>query len=341
MAGYDAEDEPMTPTSLLTSAITTEGLVRTYDGVPAVDGLDLDIRQGEIYGFLGPNGAGKSTTVRMLCTLLAPTAGRAVVAGHDVAAEPGKVRLAIGVALQDAALDPKQTGVELLRLQGRLYGLSRGEIDQRLEELTELVDIGEALHKPISTYSGGMRRRLDLAAALVHNPEVLFLDEPTTGLDPVSRARVWDEVRRLNDELGMTIFLTTQYLEEADELADRVGIINAGRLVAEGTPEELKHNIGDDVIVARVDGDPAAALATLVDVDGVNAVDASGSEVVVTAANGAATIGPVAVALDNAGIALRDLTLRTPTLDDVFLELTGTHIRSDEGTDQDDEEITK
>jgi ABC-2 type transport system ATP-binding protein len=322
-------------------AITTEGLVRSFDGVAAVDGLDLDIRRGEIYGFLGPNGAGKSTTVRVLCTLLSPTSGRATVAGHDVASEAGAVRLAIGVALQEAALDPKQTGTELLRLQGRLYGLSRSEIDQRLEELAELVDIGDALSKPISTYSGGMRRRLDLAAALVHNPDVLFLDEPTTGLDPVSRVRVWDEVRRLNDELGMTIFLTTQYLEEADELADRVGIINTGRLVAEGTPDELKRSIGDDVIVARVDGDPAAALAALNKVDGVQGVDASGNEVVVTAANGAATIGPVAVALDSAGIALHDLTLRTPTLDDVFLELTGTRIRSDEGHDEENEEVTQ
>src|SRR5947208_4155685 len=288
------------------SAITTERLVRTFDGVSAVDGVDLDIGEGEIYGFLGPNGAGKSTTVRVLCTLLAPTAGRATVAGHDVATEPGQVRLRIGVALQDAALDPKQTGEELLRLQGRLYGLSRTEIDERLGHLMDLVDIGDAVRRPISTYSGGMRRRLDLAAALVHNPDVLFLDEPTTGLDPVSRVRVWDEVRRLNEELGMTIFLTTQYLEEADALADRVGIINAGRLVAEGTPTDLKRSIGDDVIVVRVHGDAAAAMASLADVDGVEAVDASGGEVVVTAANGAATSGPIAVALDGAGIALPD-----------------------------------
>ena len=254
----------------------------------------------EIYGFLGPNGAGKSTTVRVLCTLLAPTAGRASVAGHDVATEPGQVRLRIGVALQEAALDPKQTGEELLRLQGRLYGLSRREVEQRLAELKELVDIGDAVERPIGTYSGGMRRRLDLAAALVHNPDVLFLDEPTTGLDPVSRARVWEEVRRLNQELEMTIFLTTQYLEEADALADRVGILNAGRLVAEGTPADLKRSIGDDVIVVRVDGPAAPAMARLAEVEGVCAVDASGSEVVVTAADGAATIGPVAVALDGA-----------------------------------------
>ncbi|MCU1448969.1 MAG: drrA: daunorubicin resistance transporter, ATP-binding protein [Acidimicrobiales bacterium] len=356
LAGYDAEDETMTnailhadparrrpprPPRRGPSAISTEGLVRSFDGVNAVDGVDLDIAEGEIYGFLGPNGAGKSTTVRVLCTLLSPTAGRAIVAGHDVATDPGQVRLRIGVALQDAALDPKQTGEELLRLQGRLYGLSRPEIEQRLGELYELVDIGDAVHRPISTYSGGMRRRLDLAAALVHNPDVLFLDEPTTGLDPVSRVRVWEEVRRLNEQLGMTIFLTTQYLEEADELADRVGILSAGRLAAEGTPADLKRSIGNDVIVARVDGDAAAALASLAHVDGVEGVDASGNELVVTAANGAATIGPIAVALDNDGIALRDLTLRTPTLDDVFLELTGTHIRPDEGADSEIEEVTK
>src|SRR5436309_15999281 len=296
-------------------AITTERLVRTFDGVSAVDGLDLDIRQGEIYGFLGPNGAGKWTTVRVLCTLLAPTTGRATVAGYGVATDPGQVRLRIGVALQEAALDPRQTGEELLRLQGRLYGLSRREIEQRLGERTELVDIGDALRRPISTYSGGMRRRLDLAAALVHNPDVLFLDEPTTGLDPESRLRVWNEVRRLNDGLGVTIFLTTQYLEEADELADRVGILNGGRIVAEGTPADLKRSVGNDVIVARVDGDDAAAaVASLAHVGGAHTVDAGDNEVVITATNGAAAIGPVAVALARDGIKVRDLTLRTPTL---------------------------
>src|SRR5437868_11156879 len=341
MAGFRAENEAMTTTTLHADtvlprsavqrrrrrmpAITTEGLVRSFDGVAAVDGLDLDIRRGEIYGFLGPNGAGKTTTVRVLCTLLAPTAGRAIVAGHDVATEPGEVRLRIGVALQDVALDPKQTGEELLRLQGRLYGLSRSDTEKRLVELRALVDIGDALAKPISTYSGGMKRRLDLAAALVHNPEVLFLDEPTTGLDPVSRARMWDEVRRLNQELDMTIFLTTQYLEEADELADRVGIINGGRLVAEGSPDELKRRVGNDVIVARVDGNAHAAHRALKRVAGVRAVEARGNEVVVTTADGAATIGAVAVAL-NTVATVQHLTLRTPTLDDVFLELTGNRI---------------
>ena len=315
------------------AAITTEGLVRSFGEVRAVDGLDLHIRQGEIYGFLGPNGAGKTTTVRMLCTLLAPTAGRAIVAGHDVAREPGRVRRHIGVALQDVALDPKQTGEELLRLQARLYGLSRAEADRRVKELSELVEIGDALGRRIGTYSGGMRRRLDLAAALVHNPDVLFLDEPTTGLDPASRMRVWEEVRRLNDELGVTIFLTTQYLEEADALAHRVGILSAGRMVAEGPPADLKRNIGNDVLIARLEGDARAALAALAHVPGVEVVDARGDELVVSAVNGAGVIGPIAVALDGCGVPVKDLTLRTPTLDDVFLELTGRRIRTDERID--------
>ena len=313
------------------TAIVAEGLVREFDGLTAVDEIDLHIRRGEIYGFLGPNGAGKTTTVRVLCTLLAPTAGRAVVAGYDVATQPDKVRLRIGVALQEAALDPKQTGIELLRLQGKLYGLSRREIEQRLVELGRLIDIGDALGRRIDTYSGGMKRRLDLAAALVHNPEVLFLDEPTTGLDPVSRAAMWEEVRRLNRELDMTIFLTTQYLEEADELADRVGIMNGGRIVAEGTPDDLKRSVGNDLIVARLDGSARAARGAVEAVAGVQSVEARGDEMIVTTINGAATIGAVAVALNTVG-AVRHLTLRTPTLDDVFLELTGNHIQSEGGT---------
>jgi ABC-2 type transport system ATP-binding protein len=312
---------------MTTAAVLTEGLQRRFDDNMAVDGVDLAVAPGEIYGFLGPNGAGKSTTVRMLCTLLLPTGGRARVAGHDVATEPDAVRLRIGVALQDAALDDKQTGRELLRLQGRLYGLHRDEIERRLADLEPLVDIGDALDARIGTYSGGMKRRLDLAAALVHNPEVLFLDEPTTGLDPISRAKVWDEVRRLNEQLGMTIFLTTQYLEEADQLAHRVGIINGGKLVAEGTPEELKRTVGTDLVVVEVDGDDDKAKAVLDTVDAVDTVTMAGKEILAHTADGAAAVSPVAVALSEAGIRVRALTLRTPTLDDVFLELTGNRIQ--------------
>jgi ABC-2 type transport system ATP-binding protein len=321
------------------TAISTQGLVRTFGEVTAVDGIDLDIHAGEIYGFLGPNGAGKSTTVRVLCTLLAPTAGIATVAGFDVATQPGDVRLRIGVALQEAALDPKQTGAELLRLQGLLYGLPKQVMKQRVAELFELIDLTEAMDRRIETYSGGMKRRLDLAAALVHNPDILFLDEPTTGLDPVSRVRVWDEVRRLNSELGITIFLTTQYLEEADLLAHRVGIIDHGRIVAEGSPAELKRSIGADVIVARVEGDAASVADTVRAVTGVQEVEVHGSELVVTTTSGSATISPVAVALANCEVPVRDLTLRTPTLDDVFLELTGSHIERD--SDEAQQEATR
>jgi ABC-2 type transport system ATP-binding protein len=307
-------------------AVLAEKVERSFGEVMAVAGVDLAVPEGQIYGFLGPNGAGKTTVVRMLCTLLLPTAGRARVAGYDVASEPQAVRLRIGVALQEAALDDRQTGRELLRLQGRLYGLHSAEIDRRLDDVLRLVDIGSAIDRRIGTYSGGMKRRLDVAAALVHNPEVIFLDEPTTGLDPASRVAVWREVRKLNAERGTTIFLTTQYLEEADELADRVGIISDGRIVAEGTPDELKRSIGDDLIVARVDGSDEEVAKSLDGVPGVHHVSVRDGEVTVRAPDGAAAISPVAVALSHSRLHVHSLTLRTPTLDDVFLELTGGHI---------------
>ncbi len=312
------------------AAIRATGLVRRFGDFTAVDGVDLDIRPGEIYGFLGPNGAGKSTTVRVLCTLITPDGGSASVAGFDVATQPEQVRLRIGVALQDAALDPKQTGVELLRLQGRLYGLQRREVATRVEQVAELVDIGDAMLRPIGTYSGGMKRRLDLAAALIHNPDILFLDEPTTGLDPVSRAQVWEEVRRLNAELGTTIFLTTQYLEEADELADRVGILAEGQIVAEGTPDALKRTVGEDVIIARIEGTGDAAVDAVRRVPGISSSELHGDELTIAATDGASIISPVAVALSGCGVRVRDLTLRTTTLDDVFLELTGNRIQEDD-----------
>ena len=312
------------------AAIVTRQIERRFGTKLAVAGVDLSVAAGEIYGFLGPNGAGKSTLVRMLCTLLRPTGGQALVAGIDVVADPDAVRFRIGVALQDAALDDRQNGIELLRLQARLYGLRGAEIDRRVVELTPMIDIGDALNDRIGTYSGGMKRRLDLAAALVHSPEVLFLDEPTTGLDPVSRAKVWDEVRRLNREQGMTIFLTTQYLEEADELADRVGIISRGQLVAEGTPTELKRSLGDDVISVEVGADDSRAIDVLRALPGVNRVDRDGNDLRVRIADGASALSPVAVTLNDAGVSVRSLTLRTPTLDDVFLERTGSHIGIDE-----------
>ena len=316
--------------------IHAQDLRRTFGATKAVDGVDLSVEPGEIYGFLGPNGAGKSTVTRVLCTLISPSGGQASVAGFDVETEPDQVRLRIGVALQDAALDPKQTGVEMLRLQGRFYGLSKSDTERRLADLRGLIDIGPALEDRVATYSGGMKRRLDLALALVHNPRVLFLDEPTTGLDPVSRAKVWEEVRRLNADLGMTVFLTTQYLEEADELADRVGIIDHGRIVAEGTPEALKRSIGTDLVVALVEGDPEVARQALLPLAGVERVDVNGSEVTAAVLDGPASISPVALALAEAGdgLRVRELSLRTPTLDDVFLSVTGARI-ADRDTDTD------
>lgn len=312
-------------------AIHATNLVRVFGDNAAVNGVNLNIPRGEIYGFLGPNGAGKSTTVRMLTTLLNPTSGSAEVAGFNIQTDTENVRLRIGVALQDAALDPKQTGREILDMQGRLYGLNKTERRTRVGELLKLVNIGDAIDKRISTYSGGMKRRLDLAAALVHQPEVLFLDEPTTGLDPVSRATVWDEVRYLNQELGMTIFLTTQYLEEADALANRVGIIAKGKIVAEGTPADLKRAIGADIIVVRIassDGTKARQCVSVL--QGVDAVEVNGDQLIVSATNGAALVSPVAVALSENNIAVQELTLRTPTLDDVFLQTTGERMQSEE-----------
>jgi ABC-2 type transport system ATP-binding protein len=313
--------------------IEAQQLQKSFSTKDAVRGVDLSVAKGEIYGFLGPNGAGKSTVVRMLCTLLQPSGGSAQVNGYDIVEQSEQVRLSIGVALQDAALDAKQTGREFLTLQGKLYGLTSAQVKKRIEHVSHIIDVS-AIDRLIGTYSGGMKRRLDLAAALIHNPTVLFLDEPTTGLDPTSRIKVWDEVRRLNQELGMTIFLTTQYLEEADELADRVGIIAAGRLVAEDTPANLKRSIGKDVVIAVVDRNVAATAADVLrSVQGVDHVDVQGEEVIVSADDGSTVVGPVAIALNQASIQPRALTLRTPTLDDVFFHATGARM-DDDTTDQ-------
>ncbi len=304
-------------------AIEARGLVRKFADNRAVDGVDLAIPRGEIYGFLGPNGAGKSTTVRVLCTLLSPTEGSATVAGHDVVQDPGKVRVRIGVALQDAALDDKQSGREILELQARLFGLSLADRTERGERAIELADLGDAIDEWVQTYSGGMKRRLDLAASLIHDPEVLFLDEPTTGLDPVSRVRVWDEVRRLNQKFGVTVFLTTQYLEEADALADRVGIIDQGRIVQEGTPADLKRTVGADVIVVELGENLERAAAAANDLPAVDEVTTGPQGLTISTADGAGLVADVAVAFSRQGISPRSLTVRTPSLDDVFLRATG------------------
>jgi ABC-2 type transport system ATP-binding protein len=313
-----------------TPAIVVEGLERSFGEVLAVQGIDLRVEEGEIYGFLGPNGAGKTTTVRMLTTLLLPTGGRASVAGFDVAAEARQVRASIGVALQEAALDPLMTGRELIRLQATLQGLPSGEGRRRADALLERVDLTAAADRRVGGYSGGMKRRLDLAAALVHEPRVLFLDEPTTGLDPVSRKTIWEEVQALNDD-GTTVFLTTQYLEEADQLADNVGIIDRGRIVAEGTPEELKGEIGNPHIELTVgEGAVPEAERALAELGELRPRKGDG-RVLLEVENGAGDIPRVVRALDEAGIGVESLELVRPTLDDVFVEKTGHHLEGEDG----------
>ena len=286
----------------------------------AVAGVDLEVDEGEIYAFLGPNGAGKTTTVRMLTTLLRPTGGSATVAGYDVVKQAGDVRRSIGVALQEAALDPLMTGTELMRLQCALHAIPRGEVERRSTALIERVGLAHAADRRVGTYSGGMRRRLDLAMALVHEPRVLFLDEPTTGLDPASRAAIWDEVRALNDE-GTTVFLTTQYLEEADQLADRVGIIDRGGMAAEGTPETLKAEIGRPSLEICVLGDPGRAKEVVGRFGPVR--PGSGDSLAVPLEHGRSQIVEVVRALDEADLEVESLDVRSPTLDDVFLAKTG------------------
>jgi ABC-2 type transport system ATP-binding protein len=305
----------------VTPIIVAEGLERRFGDLVAVDGVDLSIDAGEVFGFLGPNGAGKSTTVRMLTTLLKPTAGHARVAGYDVVRQAGEVRRAIGVALQDAAIDPLMTGSELVHLQAVLHGIPAKVADQRGKELLERVGLTAAADRRVGTYSGGMRRRLDLALSLVHEPEVLFLDEPTTGLDPMSRMALWEEVRFLNRERGTTVLLTTQYLEEADQLAGRIAIIDHGRIVKKGEPRALKAEVGSPTLMVEVDGDPLAAAEVLATFGDERPSEHRALAIGLT--GGAQQLTAVVRALDEAGVVVRHMELNAPTLDDVFAEATG------------------
>jgi ABC-2 type transport system ATP-binding protein len=304
------------------NGIEVRGLVREYrKGPRAVDGIDLSVAPGEIYGFLGPNGAGKSTTVHVLTTLLPPTAGSALVAGYDVVKDGPKVRGLIGVALQEAALDPLLTARDHLRLQATLQSVPKAQREARSEELLHRVGLVDAADRKVSGYSGGMKRRLDLALALVHSPRILFLDEPTTGLDPQSRTDIWNEVALMRREAGVTVFLTTQYLEEADVLADRVGIIDQGKIVAEGTPAELKAEIGRPSIhaIPRTEDDRPKIAAFLAQF---GEPLASMRDVAVRLNDGLG-LTDIVRAVDANGVDIADLELHAPTLDDVFLAKTG------------------
>jgi ABC-2 type transport system ATP-binding protein len=325
----------MAESSAPVGGIEVEGLVREFKNGPrAVDGIDLQVAQGEIYGFLGPNGAGKSTTVLMLTTLLPPTAGTARVAGFDVVKEGPRVRAAIGAALQEAALDPLLSGREHMRLQTALHGLGKTEREERGNELLERVGLAHAADRKVGGYSGGMKRRLDLALALAHRPRILFLDEPTTGLDIQSRTALWDEVARLAHDDGVTVFLTTQYLEEADALANRVGIIDHGQIVAEGTPAELKAEIGRPTVEAIPrEADDRARMATVLERFG----EPAGSNpraVAVRLEGGESQLAEVVRALDAENVAIEHLQLHAPSLDDVFLAKTGRSLEGaeDEGS---------
>ena len=306
------------------SAIETQGLVREFKKGPrAVDGIDLRVEPGEVYGFLGPNGAGKSTTVHMLTTLLPPTEGRAWVAGYDVVEQDPEVRATIGAALQEAALDPFLTGREHMRLQTALHGMRGAEARDRSAALLERVGLVQAADRRVGGYSGGMKRRLDLALALVHRPRILFLDEPTTGLDVQSRSALWEEVQRLAGDRGVTVFLTTQYLEEADVLADRVGIIDRGHIVAEGTPEELKDEIGRPSVEAIPQDPEQLGRTKEVLARFGEAVTGSPKGASVRLDGGDAQLAEVVRALDAENIDIHELQLHAPTLDDVFLAKTG------------------
>jgi ABC-2 type transport system ATP-binding protein len=306
------------------NAIEVEGLVREFrKGPRAVDGIDLTVSTGEIYGFLGPNGAGKSTTVLMLTTLLPPTSGCARVGGYDIVRQGAQVRSTIGAALQEAALDAILTGREHLMLQATLQGLPAAERKSRAQALLERVGLTEAADRRVGGYSGGMKRRLDLALALVHSPRILFLDEPTTGLDPQSRAALWEEVQRLARDEGMTVFLTTQYLEEADVLADRIGIIDHGHIVAEGTPAALKAQIGSPTVeLTPADPDARERLAELLARFG-ECRGNGGPSVTVQLPGGESQLAEIVRILDQADLHVETLALHQPSLDDVFLAKTG------------------
>ena len=314
-------------------AIVAEELTKQYKAVQALDGVSFSVREGEVFGLLGPNGAGKSTTVRVLTTLTRPDSGRAFVAGEDVLRHPNRVRGAIGYVAQDSGVDWEATGRENLLLQGRIHGMAGRQLHARVDELLGLVGLDEAANRVARGYSGGMKRRLDIAIGLVHRPRVLFLDEPTTGLDPEARAAMWVEVERLAAAESLTILLTTHYLEEADRLAERVAIVSRGKVVVEGTPDELKRNLqGESVTVELAESNGNVEIATRVIGDIGSEVNVEGQHVRTRVPNGAAAIPRILGALDDAGVPVASVTTARPSLDDVYLHYTGREFASDDTT---------
>ncbi len=324
-------------------AIVADNLTKTYGGqVRALDGLSFSVEPGTVFGLLGPNGAGKSTTVKILTTLSRPDSGTASVAGHGVLDQPGEVRKAIGVVAQKSGADIQATGRENLRLQGQVFSLGGRELEQRIDSLLAQFGLGEAADRLVRTYSGGMQRRLDVATALVHRPTVLFLDEPTTGLDPEVRTEMWEEIRRLTGE-GLTVLLTTHYLEEADELAAALAIVDRGRVVAEGTPDGLKRELRGDAIHVELDGATGDGLDRLLSgVAGINDVQLNGRALHARADDGARTVPAVLQALEASGVAVASVTVARPSLDDVYLRYAGrTFSAAEAQTDNTDEEESR
>jgi ABC-2 type transport system ATP-binding protein len=306
-------------------AIVVDGLRKRYGDVQALDGATFSVREGEVFGLLGPNGAGKSTTVRVLVTLTHPDAGTATVAGFDAVRDAGAVRRAIGYVPQESGIDRRATGRENLQLQGRVYGMRRADLRRRIDELLEIVGIADAADRTVDGYSGGMRRRLDIALGLVHRPRVLFLDEPTTGLDPEARVSMWEEVGRLAAQESLTILLTTHYLEEADELADRLAIVSRGKVVAEGTPNELKSRLsGDAVHVELADGRVEDARRVLEQVEApVETTLSDGRTLISRVPDGGQALPVILAALSTEGIPVASVSVNRPSLDDVYLHYTG------------------
>jgi len=319
-----------------TPAITVEGLVREFDGLRAVDSIDFTVSRGEVFGFLGPNGAGKTTTISMMCTLLHPTAGRVTVWGHDARREPDHVRSSIGIVFQDPSVDEELTGYENMWFHARLYKVPGSVIDQRITELLDMVELLDRKDDQVKTYSGGMKRRLEIARGLLHHPKVLFLDEPTLGLDPQTRRHIWEYIRKLNQREGVTIFLTTHYMDEADELCDRIAIIDRGRIVAMDTPASLKASMGGDVVLLRMAECTEDCTQSLRQVPGVVSVEPQKEGLILGVREGASTIPRILDVARSRDLVVDSVMLKVPTLEDVFIRNTGRSLRDErvEGKDQ-------
>jgi ABC-2 type transport system ATP-binding protein len=317
-------------------AIEVQGLVRTFDEIRAVDDVSFSVRRGEMFGFLGPNGAGKTTTISMMCTLLNPTAGRVMVWGHDAQRRPDDVRGSIGIVFQDPSVDEELTGYENMWFHARLYKVDKGVIETRISDLLEMVELTDRKDDQVKTYSGGMKRRLEIARGLLHHPKVLFLDEPTLGLDPQTRRHIWEYIRKLNRDEGVTIFLTTHYMDEADELCDRIAIIDHGSIVAMDTPDGLKASLGGDVVLLRVPECKEGCMEALSKVPGVKSVNPQEQGLILGVEEGASTIPRIIDVARAHGLEVESVMLKVPTLEDVFIERTGRTLREERagGRDQ-------